>query len=178
MVETTIKRLIRDVPDFPKPGILFKDVTPLLADPQALNQVIDALVAPYRDKKTGKATVDRVLGIESRGFIFGTPVAQRLGVGFAPIRKPGKLPWKTVSESYALEYGEDRIELHEDAVKQGERVLVVDDLLATGGTLSAACRLVERVGGIVAGCAVVIELGFLDGKKKLGGRAVHALVRY
>lgn len=178
MVETTVKRLIRDVPDFPKPGILFKDVTPLLADPQALNQVVDALAAPYRDRKTGKSVVDRVLGIESRGFIFGTPVAQRLGVGFAPIRKPGKLPWKTVSESYALEYGEDRIELHEDAVQKGERVLVVDDLLATGGTLSAACRLVERVGGVVAGCAVVIELGFLDGRKKLGDRHVHALVRY
>ena len=177
MVETTIKRLIRDVPDFPKPGIMFKDITPLLGDPTALHQVVDALAAPYRDK-TGKPTVARVLGIESRGFIFGVPVAQRLGVGFAPIRKPGKLPWKTVSESYALEYGEDRIELHEDAVHHGERVLVVDDLLATGGTLAAACRLVERVGGKVAGCAVVVELGFLDGRKKLGDRPLHALVRY
>jgi adenine phosphoribosyltransferase len=178
MVETTIKRLIRDVPDFPKPGILFKDITPLLADPNALNQVIDALAAPFRDRTTGRPTVDRVLGIESRGFIFGVPVAQRLGVGFAPIRKPGKLPWKTVSESYALEYGQDRIELHEDAVAMGERVLVVDDLLATGGTLSAACRLVERVGGAVAGCAVVVELGFLEGRKRLGDRPFHALVRY
>jgi adenine phosphoribosyltransferase len=176
MVELTIKRLIRDVPDFPKPGILFKDVTPLLADPVALSQVVDALAAPYR--QNGKPIVDRVLGIESRGFIFGTPVAQRLGVGFAPIRKPGKLPWKTVSESYALEYGEDRIELHEDAVKKGERVLVIDDLLATGGTLSAACRLVERLGAKVAGCAVVIELAFLDGRKRLGDRPLHSLVRY
>ncbi|MBX3468147.1 MAG: adenine phosphoribosyltransferase [Planctomycetes bacterium] len=176
MVETTIKRLIRDVPDFPKPGILFKDVTPLLADAAALSRVVDALAEPYR--QGGAPTVDRVLGIESRGFIFGTPVAQRLGVGFAPIRKPGKLPWRTVSESYALEYGEDRIELHEDAVHKGERVLIVDDLLATGGTLTAACRLVERLGGQVAGCAVVIELGFLDGRKRLGERPVHSLVTY
>ena len=176
MVETTIKRLIRDVPDFPKPGILFKDVTPLLADSAALGQVVDALAAPYL--QAGKPTVDRVLGIESRGFIFGTPVAQRLGVGFAPIRKPGKLPWKTVAESYALEYGEDRIELHEDAVGKGDRVLIIDDLLATGGTLSAACRLVERLGAQVAGCAVVIELGFLDGRKRLGDRPLHSLVTY
>lgn len=176
MVETTIKRLIRDVPDFPKPGILFKDVTPLLADPAGFDQVVDALAAPYR--QGGEPIVDRVLGIESRGFIFGTPVAQRLGVGFAPIRKPGKLPWKTVAESYALEYGEDRIELHEDAVQRGERVLIIDDLLATGGTLSAACRLVERLGGQVAGCAVVIELAFLDGRKRLGDRPLHSLVTY
>lgn len=176
MVELTIKRLIRDVPDFPKAGILFKDVTPLLADPAAMEQVVDALAAPFR--AVGGPVVDRVLGIESRGFIFGTPVAQRLGVGFAPIRKPGKLPWRTVSESYALEYGEDRIELHQDAVRAGERVLVIDDLLATGGTLSAACRLVERLGGTVAGCAVVIELGFLEGKKRLGDRLLHSLITY
>lgn len=176
MVETTIKRLIRDVPDFPKPGILFKDVTPLLADPLGFAQVVEALAAPYR--QDGRPTVDRVLGIESRGFIFGTPVAQKLGIGFAPIRKPGKLPWKTVTESYALEYGEDRIELHEDAVRPGERVLVIDDLLATGGTLSAACRLVERLGARVAGCAVVIELGFLEGRKRLGDRPLHSLVTY
>lgn len=177
MVQSTIKRFIRDVPDFPKPGIMFKDVTPLLADHDAFSEVVDALAAPY--VKNGRPLVDRVLGIESRGFIFGTPVAQRLGVGFAPIRKPGKLPWKTVTESYALEYGEDRIELHEDAVKPGERVLIVDDLLATGGTLSAACRLVERLGGTVAGCAVVIELGFLDGRARLGAtHPLHALVCY
>jgi adenine phosphoribosyltransferase len=177
MVQTTIKRLIRDVPDFPKPGILFKDVTPLLADPGAMREVVEALAAPYM--KDGRPTVDRVLGIESRGFIFGTPVAQLLGVGFSPIRKPGKLPWKTVSESYALEYGEDRIELHQDAVSTGERVLIVDDLLATGGTLSAACRLVERLGGTVAACAVVIELGFLDGRARLGPKQpLHALVCY
>lgn len=177
MVQTTIKRLIRDVPDFPKPGIMFKDITPLLADHGALTQVVEALAAPYL--KNGKPTVDRVLGIESRGFIFGTPVAQRLGVGFSPIRKPGKLPWKTVSESYALEYGQDRIELHEDALHKGDRVLIVDDLLATGGTLSAACRLVERLGGTVAGCAVVIELGFLDGRARLGAtHPLHSLVSY
>jgi adenine phosphoribosyltransferase len=164
---------MRDVPDFPKKGIVFKDITPLLGDPKAFAQVIDAMAEPY-----AKAKVDRVLGIESRGFIFGTPVAQRLGVGFAPIRKPGKLPWKTVRESYALEYGQDTIELHEDAIQKGQRVLVVDDLLATGGTLSAACKLVERCGGVVAACAVVIELGFLDGRKRLAGRKVDALVKF
>ncbi len=173
MAEATIRRLIRDVPDFPKPGILFKDITPLLADPAALAEVTDALAAPFRGQG-----VERVLGIESRGFIFGTPVARALGCGFAPIRKPGKLPWRTVTESYALEYGEDRIELHEDAVAPGQRVVVIDDLLATGGTLTAACKLVERLGGVVAGCGVVIELGFLDGRARLGGRPVTSLVRY
>ena len=171
-VDALIKRLIRDVPDFPKKGIIFKDVTPLLGDPAALGAVIAALAAPWRGK------VDRVLGIESRGFIFGTPVAQALGMGFAPVRKPGKLPWKTVTKSYALEYGQDRLELHEDSVRQGERVLVVDDLLATGGTLSAACKLAERVGGEVVGCSVVIELGFLDGRKRLGDRRLEALVKF
>lgn len=173
MAEATIRRLIRDVPDFPKPGILFKDITPLLADPAALAEVIDALAAPFRGQG-----IERVLGIESRGFIFGTPVARALGCGFAPIRKPGKLPWRTVTESYALEYGEDRIELHEDAVAPGQRVVVIDDLLATGGTLTAACKLVERLGAVVAGCGVVIELGFLDGRARLGGRPVTSLVRY
>lgn len=173
MAEATIRRLIRDVPDFPKPGILFKDITPLLADPAALAEVTDALAAPFRGQG-----IERVLGIESRGFIFGTPVARALGCGFAPIRKPGKLPWRTVTESYALEYGEDRIELHEDAVAPGQRVVVIDDLLATGGTLTAACKLVERLGGVVAGCGVVIELGFLDGRARLGGRPVTSLVRY
>lgn len=175
-VDALIKSKIRDVPDFPKPGILFKDVTPLLQDAHAFKQVIEALAAPYTTG--GKPTVDKVVGIESRGFIFGAPLAQRLGIGFAPIRKPGKLPWKTVTESYALEYGTDRLELHEDAVKKDERVLVVDDLLATGGTLGAACKLVDRVGGKVTACAVVIELGFLNGRAKLAGRTVHALVKF
>lgn len=173
MVEAVINDLIRDVPDFPKPGIVFKDITPILANPAAMRQVYDALAAPHKDAK-----IDVVLGIESRGFIFGTPLAHALDVGFAPIRKPGKLPYKTVSESYSLEYGEDTLELHEDAFKKGARVLIVDDLLATGGTLAAACRLVERLGGVVAGCSVVIELGFLEGRKKLGDRPVHSLVTY
>jgi adenine phosphoribosyltransferase len=173
MVDKLINTLIRDVPDFPKPGIVFKDITPLLADHEAMEQIYAALAAPYEGQK-----IDRVLGVESRGFIFGTPLAQRLGVGFAPVRKPGKLPWKTVSESYALEYGEDTLELHEDAVHPGERIVIVDDLLATGGTLAATCKLVERLGAEIAGCSVVIELGFLAGREKLGGRPVHSLVTF
>lgn len=175
MVEPLIQKLIRDVPDFPKPGIVFKDVTPLLADAQAMALVYEAMAAPFL---AGDPQVDLVLGIESRGFIFGTPLAQRLGVGFAPVRKPGKLPWRTVAESYALEYGTDTLELHEDAVQPGMNVLVVDDLLATGGTLRAACRLVERLGAKVAACAVLIELGFLEGRKNLDGRRLHSVIRY
>lgn len=175
MVEPLIQKLIRDVPDFPKPGIVFKDVTPLLADAQAMALVYEAMAAPFL---AGDPKVDRVLGIESRGFIFGTPLAQRLGVGFAPVRKPGKLPWRTVAESYALEYGTDTLELHEDAVEPGMNVLVVDDLLATGGTLRAACRLVERLGAKVAACCVLIELGFLEGRKNLEGRRIHSVIRY
>ena len=175
MVEPLIQKLIRDVPDFPKPGITFKDITPLLADPQAMALVYEAMAAPFL---AGDPKVDRVLGIESRGFIFGTPLAQRLGVGFAPVRKPGKLPWRTVSESYALEYGTDTLQLHEDAVVKGENVLVVVDLLATGGSLRATCRLVERLGAKVAACSVLIELGFLQGRKNLEGRRVHSVIRY
>ncbi|MGE0712254.1 MAG: adenine phosphoribosyltransferase [Planctomycetota bacterium] len=168
-----LEGLIRDVPDFPKPGIVFKDVTPVLASPEAMRALGDALAAPYRE-----AGVTRVIGIESRGFIFGTPLAERLGVGFAPVRKPGKLPWKTVSESYALEYGEDTLELHEDAVGPGDKVLIVDDLLATGGTLTAACRLTKRLGAQVIGACVVVELGFLEGRQRLDGLNVplHALL--
>jgi adenine phosphoribosyltransferase len=169
----TIKRLIRDVPDFPKPGILFKDITPILNDAAAMTEIYDALAEPYRE-----AGVTSVIGIESRGFIFGTPLADRLGVGFIPVRKPGKLPWKTVSESYTLEYGEDALELHEDAVGPGDKVVVVDDLLATGGTLSAACRLIRRLGAEIVGCSVVIELGFLEGRAKIADTPVHSLVTY
>lgn len=175
MVSKVIEDLIRDVPDFPKPGIVFKDITPILADAKATALIYDALAAPYLD--SGE-TIDLVLGIESRGFIFGTPVAQKLGVGFAPIRKPGKLPWKTVSQSYQLEYGEDTLELHQDAIQPGQRVVIVDDLLATGGTMEAACKLVEVLGGVVAGCSFMIELGFLDGRAKLGERPVHSLIKY
>ena len=138
-----------------------------------MNQVYDALIEPYRE-----AGVTRIVGIESRGFIFGTPMADRLNVGFVPVRKPGKLPWKTVSESYALEYGEDTLELHEDGVGEGDKVVIVDDLLATGGTLSAACRLVRRLGAEIVGASVVIELAFLEGRKKLEGTTVHSLLSY
>ena len=175
MVAKVIDRLIRDVPDFPKPGIVFKDITPILAHPEAMEQIYTALAEPYKDLDP---PVTKVLGIESRGFIFGTALAQKLNVGFVPIRKPGKLPWKTVSESYSLEYGKDTLEMHEDSLTKGERVVVVDDLLATGGTLGAACRLVERLGGVVVGCSIVVELGFLGGRSKLDGQTIHSLINY
>lgn len=175
MVDKVISSLIRDVPDFPKPGIVFKDITPLLADAKAMALIYEALAAPYLNLDE---PVTKVLGIESRGFIFGTPLAHKLGCGFVPVRKPGKLPWKTVSESYALEYGEDTLQLHEDAVKPGERVVIVDDLLATGGTLSATCRLVEKLGAKIIGCSVVIELGFLKGRDKLDGVPMYSLINY
>lgn len=168
-----LKSIIRNVPDFPKRGIVFRDITTLLADPEALRQTADALADRYRN-----APVDVVVGIESRGFIFGALVADRLRVAFAPARKPGKLPYKTVSESYELEYGIDRIELHTDAVREGQCALIVDDLLATGGTMAACCRLVEKLGGRVTGCAFVVELSFLRGREKLKGRDVFALVNY
>lgn len=162
---------LRDVPDFPKPGILFKDITPLLASPEAMREAVDRLTALDFGK------IDKVAAIESRGFLFGVPLAMQLQVGFVPVRKPGKLPWKTNRIEYVLEYGSDAVELHQDAVTEGERVLVVDDLLATGGTLGAACKLVEASGGTVAGCAVVVELAFLAGRAKLGGRRCESLVR-
>lgn len=168
-----IERLIRDVPDFPKPGILFKDITPLLQSPTGLRQCIDQLAALVEP-----ASYDLVCGIESRGFIFGTALATRVGKGFVPIRKPGKLPWKTASQSYELEYGSDTIEMHLDAVKQGERVLLIDDLLATGGTMNAALQLVRRVGGTVVACSFVIELTFLHGRSRLSDTAVHSLIKY
>ncbi|HEY2748180.1 MAG TPA: adenine phosphoribosyltransferase [Polyangia bacterium] len=164
---------IRDVPDFPKPGILFKDVTPLLGDGAAFRLVTDLLAEHVgRGKKP-----ELVVGIESRGFIFGAALAERLGVGFVPVRKPGKLPYKTTRETYSLEYGTDALEMHEDAVEK-RRCLIVDDLLATGGTAAATARLVERQGGLVDGFAFVIELDFLKGRARLGGRAVHALIHY
>ncbi|MEM7308408.1 MAG: adenine phosphoribosyltransferase [Planctomycetota bacterium] len=168
-----IERYIRDVPDFPKPGILFKDITPLLQDPEGLALSIDLL-----EQAIDPASYDLVCGIESRGFIFGTALAKQVGKGFIPIRKPGKLPWKTASESYELEYGKDTIEIHVDAVNdQQRRVLVVDDLLATGGTMEAALKLVRKIGGDPVACAVVIELSFLPGREKLGDIPVHALVQ-
>ena len=168
-----LKALIRDVPDFPMQGILFRDVTPLLRDPRGLAQVVDALAERYRGQG-----VDAVAGIESRGFLFGAPLAVALGIGFVPIRKLGKLPAEKISREYALEYGTNSLEVHRDAVRAGERVLLMDDLLATGGTARAAAELLEELGARVVEAAFVIELAFLNGRKTLDGRSVHALLTY
>ncbi len=164
---------IRDVPDFPKPGIVFKDITPLLRDPDALAAAIDALAAPYAD-----ADLAAVAAVESRGFIFASAVARVLGCGFVPLRKPNKLPAATIAAAYELEYGVDTIEAHTDAIQPGERVVIVDDLIATGGTAAAAVELVERLGGQVHGLAFLIELAFLDGRAKLGAYPVHSVLTY
>lgn len=164
---------IRSVPNFPKEGILFYDITTLLKDPAALQESIKQLADHYRDVE-----VDVVIGIESRGFIFGMTLAYELGTGFVPVRKPGKLPAETIAESYTLEYGTNTLELHIDAIKSGQRVLVVDDLLATGGTAKATCALVERLGGEVIGLAFVIELSFLKGREKLSGYELFSLIQY
>jgi adenine phosphoribosyltransferase len=169
----TLTDYIRDVPDFPKQGILFKDITTLLKDAGAFRQALDELEARCRDYRA-----DKVLGIESRGFIFAAPLADRLGAGLVPVRKLGRLPAETVRAEYALEYGTNTVEMHRDAIAPGERVLVVDDLLATGGTCRAAIDLVEQVGGTVAGCAFLIELLFLDGRATLQGYDVQALISY
>ena len=168
-----LKKHIHDVPDFPKKGIVFKDITPLLADPKAFAETIDRLTEPF----IGKG-VQIVAGIESRGFLLSTPIAYRLGAGVVPIRKKGKLPRTVKSASYALEYGTDSIEAHSDAFKKGTKVLIVDDVLATGGTAAAAVQLVEAIGGEIVGTSFLIELSFLDGRKKLPGRAIHSLVSY
>ena len=168
-----VKSLVRDVPDFPKKGIVFKDITPVLQDATTFTRIIGALESYGRKRGT-----ELVAGIESRGFLFGAAVAARLEVGLVPIRKAGKLPWKTVKQKYDLEYGKDVIELHRDAVKEGQRVLVVDDVLATGGTLVGACKLVEKVGGVVAGATCLIELSFLKGLRKLKGRDFYSVVQY
>ncbi len=164
---------IRTVPDFPKKGIMFRDITTLLKDPVMFRTAIDMLVDQYRDQK-----IDAVAGIESRGFILGAPLAYKLGVGFLPIRKPGKLPATVTRQEYSLEYGTDTIEIHNDAVRKGMRVLLHDDLLATGGTMNAACTLVEKLGGTVAGISFLIELEFLKGRALLAGRDVVSLIRY
>jgi adenine phosphoribosyltransferase len=168
-----LKQHIRHVPDFPKPGILFYDITTLLRDPQGYQATVDRLSAPYLGRN-----IDVVVGIESRGFILGAAVAQRLGAGFIPIRKPGKLPAKSIRESYDLEYGKDALEIHEDAVTRGQRVLVVDDVLATGGTAAAATQLVKKLGGDLHGLAFLIELQFLNGKAKLEGEKVFSVLQY
>jgi adenine phosphoribosyltransferase len=168
-----LRTVIRDVEDFPQPGVVFKDITPLLADPVAFAMCIDGLSEPF-----GDARIHKVLGVEARGFIVAAPVALRLGAGFVPLRKPGKLPWKVESEPYSLEYGDDCLEMHADALTPGERVLIVDDVLATGGTASAAQRLVARSGAESVGFACLIELGFLGGRGKLGALPVVSLINY
>ena len=168
-----LKARIRDVPDFPEPGIVFKDIMPLLADPSSLHEVTDLIAAWAEPRKP-----DVILGAEARGFILGATVAYKLGCGFVAARRPGKLPWKTVSATYALEYGENSLELHADAIARAQRVLVHDDVLATGGTAGAICDLAEQLGGEIVGVAFVIELDFLEGRRQLEGRDVHSLIRY
>lgn len=165
--------LIREIPDFPKPGILFRDITPLLADPSGLALAIELMANPFRGHR-----IDMVVGAESRGFIFGTAVACCLSAGFIPVRKPKKLPAKCISISYDLEYGTDTLQMHADAIKPGQRVLVVDDLLATGGTAKACCEMVEQSGGIVVAVAALIELAGLEGRKRLGNHSVHTVITY
>jgi adenine phosphoribosyltransferase len=167
---------IRNIPDFPKPGIQFKDITPLLADAGALRATIEQLAAPYRNGSIERP--DLVAAAEARGFIFAAPLAIELGIGFVPIRKPGKLPYRTVSEQYELEYGSNRLEMHSDAIEPGRRVLLIDDVLATGGTMRACCELVRQAGAEVMACAFVIELDFLEGRKTLEPFAIHSLLRY
>jgi len=168
-----LKGRIRDVPDFPKPGIIYRDVTPLLGDVEAFRVTVDALADAFAGRR-----IDKVVGVEARGFILAAPVAYRLGAGFVPVRKPGKLPWHIESEEYALEYGVDRLEMHTDAVGPGEEVLIVDDVIATGGTARAAVQLVERLGATVVGLAFAVELTFLAGREKLDGHEVVSLVTY
>jgi adenine phosphoribosyltransferase len=162
---------MRDVPDFPRPGIVFKDITPMLADPLLFGRVVNALAAPFRGQH-----ITKVVGVEARGFILGAPVALALNAGFVPARKPGKLPHRTVVERYSLEYGSDGLEMHQDAVLKGERVLIVDDVLATGGTAEATAKLAAQIGGEVVGFSFLMVLGFLDGAKRLGADRVRSLL--
>ena len=174
MVETAIDltKYIRDIPDFPKPGILFKDITPLLASPEAFREAIRRMAGHFRDQR-----VDAVVAAEARGFIFAAPLALELGAGFVPIRKPGKLPFDTHAFHYELEYGSDCLEIHIDGVRPGQNVLVVDDLLATGGTIAACCNLVEKLGASVVGCCFLIHLAFLEGEQKIAPREAFSLIR-
>jgi adenine phosphoribosyltransferase len=168
-----LRESVREIPDFPQPGISFKDITPLLADPTTFSSAVDAIVVSF-----GRGRIDKVVGIEARGFIIAAPVAYHFGAGFVPLRKAGKLPYDTVSETYALEYGSETLEVHIDAFAEGDQVLIVDDVLATGGTARAAANLVERAGARVAGLAFVIELGFLNGAKQLDGYDYVSLLQY
>ena len=169
----SIAKKIRDVHDFPKKGIVFKDITPVLSDIDLFRKSIDLMVKPFIEKK-----IDVVVGIESRGFIFGTPIADMLNASFVPVRKPGKLPWNTEKVKYELEYGTDTLEIHTDAIKEGQNILIVDDLLATGGTAEAACKLVSKIKGTIKGLAVLVELEFLNGREKLNPYNVHSIVKY
>jgi len=171
--QNIIKEIIRDVPDFPTEGIIFKDITPVLQDPKAFRRVIQDMAGIVRAMKP-----QLIVGIESRGFILGAPIALELGAGFVPVRKKGKLPADTICAEYALEYGTNVVEIHRDAISRGQRVVIVDDLLATGGTAAAAVQLAEELGGQVMGLVFLVELAFLDGRKKLEGRRVETLVRY
>ncbi len=168
-----LRELIRDVPDFPKPGIVFKDITPLLGSSKGLSTSLDLLCEPFKGRG-----ITQVAGMESRGFIFAVPVAERLGAGFVPVRKPGKLPAETVSQEYALEYGTDKLEMHKDAVTSQDKVLVVDDLLATGGTAEATVQLISSLGAQIVGVAFVIELGFLNGRSRLKDLDITSLIVY
>ncbi|MDE3206391.1 MAG: adenine phosphoribosyltransferase [Acidobacteriota bacterium] len=168
-----LKDLIRDIPDFPRPGVGFKDITPLLADPKAFAGTVEAMTEPFRDRG-----VDKVIGIEARGFIIAAPVALDLGAGFVPVRKAGKLPWEVHAESYSLEYGEDTLEVHLDAVGPGDRVLIVDDVLATGGTAAAVARMVDHMGAEPVGYSFILELAFLGGRGRIGNLDTFSLVTY
>ncbi len=168
-----LRHCIRDIPDFPKPGIVFKDITPMLADPDAFASLVDVISVHY-----GRGNVDKVVGMEARGFILAAPVAYHLGAGFVPVRKAGKLPYTTHAASYELEYGQATLEIHDDAIAPGERVLIVDDVLATGGTARATADLVERLGGIVVGITCALELSFLGGRKGLEKYELFSLLRY
>lgn len=172
-LEALLKANIRDVPDFPETGIMFRDITTLLANPELFRLTIEEMARPFRDER-----IDKVVVIESRGFIFGTPIAYLLGAGVVPVRKPGKLPAATFAEEYSLEYGMDSLEIHQDAIHDHERVLIVDDLLATGGTVEATIRLVKRFGGEIAGVSVLAELVALNGRSLISDQHVHSLVRY
>ena len=169
----SLEKYIRDVENFPKEGILFKDITPMLINPQARNECLEILISSLKDKK-----IDKVVGVESRGFFFGILLAEKLNVGFIPVRKPKKLPFQTISASYQLEYGSDTLEMHIDAIQKGDKVVIHDDVLATGGTMRAACDLVKKAGGNVAACAFLIELSFLKGKDQLQGYEYFSLVTY
>ena len=168
-----IRDLIRDIPDFPKKGIVFKDITPVLSDIKALRLSVEKMAEPFMNQN-----IDVVVGIESRGFLFGTPIADILDASFVPVRKPGKLPWKTKKVSYKLEYGTDSLEIHLDAMEEGQNILIVDDLLATGGTAEATCELISKLYATIKGFSVLVELEFLEGRKRLNQYNVHSIVKY